>query len=202
MFSDGRSLSGLRFSGQALNGTSQIKNCGDAALPVFADTCRWLDIYFTGRDPGFLPQLAPEGTPFRKEVWDLLLTIPYGKTTSYGALAAIVAERRAVNGISKTRVDIRLGGTSRNFESYRPDGTQRTGGNHRADGTQRADGIGRMSAQAIGGAVGHNPIPIIIPCHRVIAADGSIGGFSAGIERKAWLLRMEARHPFHIVLQQ
>jgi len=157
LVSDGLSLTGLRFGGQALLGKSQVRDCGDAALPVFADTCRWLDIYFAGRDPGFLPQLAPEGTPFRKEVWKLLLSIPYGETTSYRALAAIVAERRGRNG------------------SY------------------QAGGISRMSAQAIGGAVGHNPIPIIIPCHRVIAADGSIGGFSAGIERKAWLLSHEGQ---------
>ncbi|MBQ6080861.1 MAG: methylated-DNA--[Bacteroidales bacterium] len=157
LISDGRSLTGLRFGGQAFHGTSQVRDCGDAALPVFADTCRWLDIYFAGRDPGFLPQLAPEGTPFRKEVWKLLLSIPYGETTSYRALAAIVAERRGRNG------------------------------------AYQAGGISRMSAQAIGGAVGHNPIPIIIPCHRVIAADGSIGGFSAGIERKAWLLSHEGQ---------
>ena len=119
-------------------------------LPVFADTCRWLDTYFAGRDPGFLPQLAPEGTPFRKEVWGLLLGIPYGETTSYGALAAKIASKRDV---------------------------------------------GRMSAQAIGGAVGHNPIPIIIPCHRVIAADGSIGGFTGGLEIKRWLLRHEGQKP-------
>ncbi len=148
LVSDGRSLTGLRFGGQALHGISQVRDCGDAALPVFADTCRWLDIYFAGRDPGFLPQLAPEGTPFRKEVWDLLLAIPYGETTSYGTLASIIASKL---------------------------------------------GKDKMSAQAIGGAVGHNPIPIIIPCHRVIAADGSIGGFSAGIERKAWLLSCEGQ---------
>ncbi len=174
LVSDGISLTELRFSGR---GASELRSdgrkvselrsgwrtkdreiCGgNSMLPVFADTCRWLDIYFAGRDPGFLPQLAPEGTPFRREVWDLLLGIPFGETTSYGALAAIVAERRGRNG------------------------------------AYQAGGISRMSAQAIGGAVGHNPIPIIIPCHRVIAADGSIGGFSAGIERKAWLLSHEGQ---------
>ncbi|MBQ9529617.1 MAG: methylated-DNA--[Bacteroidales bacterium] len=153
LVSDGISLTELRFSGR---GASELRSdgrtkdreiCGgNSMLSVFADTCRWLDIYFAGRDPGFLPQLAPEGTPFRKEVWDLLLGIPFGETTSYGTLAAKIASKL---------------------------------------------GKDKMSAQAIGGAVGHNPIPIIIPCHRVIAADGSIGGFSAGIERKAWLLRME-----------
>ena len=163
LVSDGISLTELRFSGRGASelrsdgrkvselrsgGRSKYREIcgGNSMLPVFADTCRWLDIYFAGRDPGFLPQLAPEGTPFRKEVWNLLLTIPYGETTSYGTLAAKIAFKL---------------------------------------------GKDKMSAQAIGSAVGHNPIPIIIPCHRVIAADGSMGGFSAGIERKAWLLRME-----------
>lgn len=146
LVSDGLSLTGLRFGEQAFHGTSQVRDCGDAALSVFADTCRWLDIYFAGRDPGFLPQLAPEGTPFRREVWDLLLTIPYGETTSYGALAAKIASKL---------------------------------------------GKDKMSAQAIGGAVGHNPIPIIIPCHRVIAADCSIGGFTGGLDIKRWLLSHE-----------
>lgn len=162
LVSDGISLTELRFSGRKVSElrsggrTKDREICGgNSMLSVFADTCRWLDIYFAGRDPGFLPQLAPEGTPFRKEVWNLLLAIPYGETTSYGALAAIVAERRERNG------------------------------------AYQAGGISKMSAQAIGGALGHNPIPIIIPCHRVIAADGSMGGFSAGIERKAQLLRME-----------
>ena len=139
LISDGLSLTGLKFGGQ------EIK---DAALPVFADTCQWLDIYFTGRDPGFLPRLAPEGTAFRREVWDLLLRIPYGETTSYGALAAKIASKL---------------------------------------------GMDKMSAQAIGSAVGHNPIPIIIPCHRVIAADGSIGGFTGGLENKRWLLSHEGQ---------
>lgn len=165
LVSDGISLTELRFSGR---GASELRSggrkvselrsggrtkdreiCGgNSMLSVFADTCRWLDIYFTGHAPGFLPQLAPEGTPFRREVWNLLLTIPYGETTSYGTLAAKIAYKL---------------------------------------------GKDKMSAQAIGGAVGHNPIPIIIPCHRVIAADGSIGGFSAGIERKAWLLSREGQ---------
>ena len=48
-----------------------------------------------------------------------------------------------------------------------------------------------MSAQAVGGAVGHNPISIIIPCHRVIGSDGSMVGYAGGIERKVWLLKHE-----------
>ena len=54
-----------------------------------------------------------------------------------------------------------------------------------------------MSAQAIGGAVGHNPISIIIPCHRVIAAGNKLGGFGWGAEAKKWLLRHEGGYYDH-----
>ena len=53
--------------------------------------------------------------------------------------------------------------------------------------------IGCKSAQAVGGAVGHNPIPIIIPCHRVIGADGSMTGYGGGIDRKIFLLELESK---------
>jgi methylated-DNA-[protein]-cysteine S-methyltransferase len=114
--------------------------------PVIEQTVRWLDRYFSGEAPGAVPPLSMDSTPFRKVVWETLLSIPYGETMSYGQVAVIVARQLSVT---------------------------------------------RMSAQAVGSAVGHNPIAIIIPCHRVIASDGSIGGFSAGLERKAWLLRHE-----------
>ena len=52
-------------------------------------------------------------------------------------------------------------------------------------------GLEHMSAQAVGGAVGHNPVSIIVPCHRVVGADGSLTGYAGGIERKAWLLALE-----------
>ena len=61
----------------------------------------------------------------------------------------------------------------------------------------------RMSAQAVGGAVGHNPISLIIPCHRVIGSDGHLTGYAGGLERKKWLLELESGHtippagPFH-----
>ena len=92
--------------------------------PVLEETKRWLDIYFAGREPDFLPPLHPAGSPFRQEVWALLRQIPYGETTTYRALAEAVARKR---------------------------------------------GLRQMSAQAVGGAVGHNPISIIVPCHRVAA---------------------------------
>ena len=139
--SDGYALTGLGFGGQY--------SAHEDKLPVFEETGKWLDIYFSGKDPGFLPELDPEGTTFRKAVWRILLTIPFGKTMSYGRIADLIAEEK---------------------------------------------GIPRMSAQAIGGAVGHNPIPIIIPCHRVIGSDGSLTGFSAGLERKVQLLELEGFH--------
>ncbi len=110
--------------------------------PILMDTKRWLDVYFTGREPDFTPPLHPAGSPFRQAVWQLLLEIPYGQTTTYGALAK------------------RLGGV-------------------------------RMSAQAVGGAVGHNPISIIVPCHRVVGANGSLTGYAGGLDRKIRLLEIE-----------
>ena len=136
--SDGKALTGLWFTDQS--STQEDK------LPIFDETIRWLDIYFSGKDPGFTPKLAPEGTAFRKAVWDILLTIPYGKTMSYGQIAKQIAEEK---------------------------------------------GIARMSAQAVGGAVGHNPIAIIIPCHRVIGSDGSLTGYGGGLDLKISLLELE-----------
>ena len=114
--------------------------------PVLEETKRWLDIYFAGREPDFLPPLHLAGSPFRQEVWALLRQIPYGKTTTYRALAEAVARKR---------------------------------------------GLRQMSAQAVGGAVGHNPISIIVPCHRVVGSDGSLTGYAGGLERKVQLLRLE-----------
>lgn len=115
-------------------------------LPVFDDARRWLDDYFSGKIPDFIPRLELRGTAFRKDVWEILLGIPYGQTMSYGQVAALVARRR---------------------------------------------GLPRMSAQAVGGAVGHNPVSIIVPCHRVIGADGSLTGYGGGLDLKRRLLRLE-----------
>lgn len=114
--------------------------------PVLAETRRWLEEYFSGKVPAFLPPLHPAGSPFRQAVWKLLLEIPYGQTTTYGVLAAQLAKQQ---------------------------------------------GRDRMSAQAVGGAVGHNPISILIPCHRVVGTDGSLTGYAGGLERKRFLLRLE-----------
>ncbi len=137
--SDGESLTGLWFQGQA-HFPADLK-AQPKALPVFADAQRWLDCYFHGQEPDFLPPLRLEGTAFQKEVWALLLTIPYGETLTYSQLAA------------------KLG---------RP-----------------------MSAQAVGGGVGRNPISILVPCHRVVGANGKLTGYAGGLDRKIALLTLE-----------
>ena len=127
---------------------TELADCelADTELAVFAKTDRWLDIYFSGKDPGFIPPLALKSTDFRMAVWEILLGIPYGGTMTYGQIAAEIARTR---------------------------------------------GVKTMSAQAVGGAVGHNPISLIVPCHRVVGADGSLTGYAGGVERKRALLEME-----------
>ena len=143
---DGDALTGLWFDGQKHFGATLSSNPIEKQRPVFQETKRWLDIYFSGRDPAFTPPLHLRATPFRRAVWEILLTIPYGRTTTYGAIAARLA------GLTGERV----------------------------------------SARAVGGAVGHNAISLIIPCHRVIGADGALTGYAGGTERKLCLLRMES----------
>lgn len=144
--SNGRVITGLWFEGQKYFGSTLPEECVKEELPVFEDVKRWLAIYFRGQDPHFTPPLAIEATPFRKAVWELLLTIPYGQTVTYGELANAIAKQ---------------------------------------------NGLVKMSAQAIGGAVGHNPISLIIPCHRVVGANGSLTGYAGGVEKKQKLLMME-----------
>lgn len=118
--------------------------CNDHAILQAAK--HWLDVYFSGQEPSFMPPLRPVGTEFQQEVWQLLRAIPYGKTTTYGEIAAALAARH---------------------------------------------GIPRMSAQAVGGAVGRNPLPIFIPCHRVVGSGGKLTGYSGGLEKKQFLLSNE-----------
>ena len=149
---DGERLTGLWFDGQkhfgsTLNNNEELRiNNEEFSLPlVFDEVRRWLDIYFSGREPDFTPPLSLKGTPFQQRVWKELLTIPYGQTVTYGELA-----RR----------------------------------------------LGCRSSQAVGGAVGHNPISIIVPCHRVVGADGSLTGYAAGLDRKRTLLELEQKNYF------
>lgn len=115
-------------------------------LPVFINTIKWLDIYFSGQAPDFTPPLNPKGTPFQLLVWETLLKIPYGETVTYKYIAHKIALKK---------------------------------------------GISRMSAQAVGVAAGHNPISIIIPCHRVVGSNGNLTGYAGGIDRKLKLLSLE-----------
>ena len=125
------------------NKVSGEKFCDDKIL---GDTKKWLDLYFSGEDPNFTPKLKLEGTEFRKDVWKILLEIPYGETLTYKD----IAEKLMASG---------------KYE--------------------------RMSSQAVGGAVGHNPISIIIPCHRVVGTSGSLTGYAGGLARKVKLLELE-----------
>ena len=139
----GDALTGLWFDCQRPVGSPGREG---AWLPVFDEALRWLDIYFSGKVPDFTPALDLAGTPFQREVWSILLEIPYGHTLSYGEIAARVARRR---------------------------------------------GLRRMSPQAVGGAVGRNPVSLIVPCHRVIGADGSLVGYAGGLGLKSSLLHFE-----------
>ena len=145
-------LTGLWFERQRYFAQGLAPVHTDEETPTLAQTRRWLDLYFSGSVPDFTPPLHPIGSDFRQEVWALLLQIPYGQTTTYGALAKQLAEKQG-----------------------RP----------------------RMSAQAVGGAVGHNRIAILIPCHRVVGTNGSLTGYAGGIDKKEKLLRME-----HVNMEQ
>ena len=143
---DADAIIGLWFNGQRYFGNILPQQTTPENRPLFAEAKRWLDLYFSGRDPGFLPPLRYDSTPFRKTVCEIMLTIPYGKTMTYGEIAAEVARQR---------------------------------------------GMSKMSAQAVGGAVGHNPISLMIPCHRVVGTNGSLTGYGGGIQRKVKLLELE-----------
>ncbi|MCD7738220.1 MAG: methylated-DNA--[protein]-cysteine S-methyltransferase [Lachnospiraceae bacterium] len=139
-------LTGLWFVGQKYYADTIKGDHEEKSLPIFDQTADWLDIYFSGREPGFMPPLSLNGSPFQMAVWEILREIPYGRTMTYGEIAARIAGQR---------------------------------------------GIVRMSAQAVGGAVGHNPVSIIVPCHRVVGANGSLTGYAGGTDRKAELLKLE-----------
>ena len=144
MCTDGEALTGLWFEGSRDENkhTLDIVETRQApSLPVIRDTCRWLDIYFTGRQPDFTPAYRMNDlTPFRKAVLDKVCEIPFGQTMTYGEIS------------KKLKVN---------------------------------------SAQAVGGAVGWNPICLIVPCHRVMGANGNLTGYGGGIHNKIALLKLE-----------
>lgn len=145
--SNGNEITGLWFDGQKYFGSTLTESYVQKELPIFTETTQWLDMYFEGRQPDFTPSLSTQQfSSFRREVWEIMLNIPYGQTMTYGAIAAELAQQR---------------------------------------------GIEKMSAHAVGGAVSHNPISIIIPCHRVVGSDGSLTGYAGGIDKKIQLLTLE-----------
>ena len=144
--SDGEALIGLWFDKQKYFADALDEKHEEKELQIFEQTKRWLDIYFSGKEPDFTPPLRMKTTLFRRAVWEIMLTIPYGKTMTYGEIAKKIAEQK---------------------------------------------GIKQMSAQAVGGAVGHNSISLIIPCHRVVGANGSLTGYAGGIDKKIKLLTLE-----------
>lgn len=144
--SDGEYLTGLGFV-SSKDANKHVLNCEEKELPIFKQTSLWLDIYFSGKNPDFTPKYKIENlTPFRQEVIDIMNSIDFGKTVTYGDISKIIAKNR---------------------------------------------GIKKMSAQAVGGAVGWNPICIIIPCHRVVGTNGSLTGYGGGIKNKVELLKLE-----------
>lgn len=139
-------LTGVWFNGQKYFARSLPAGYTEQNTPALSEAKRWLEVYFTGKKPDFMPPLHIVGSAFRRAVWEILLQIPYGKTTTYGEIARQLAEKQK---------------------------------------------LPRMSAQAVGGAVGHNEISIIIPCHRVVGTNGSLTGYAGGIDKKIKLLELE-----------
>ena len=142
-------LTGLWFDGEKYYAWNLDENHEEKEVPVFQEAKRWLDIYFSGREPDFMPPMHMLGTAFQKEVWEILRTIPYGETTTYGGIAAKIAKKR---------------------------------------------GLTRMSAQAVGNAVGRNELSILIPCHRVVGTNGCLTGYAGGIDKKTALLKLEGAY--------
>lgn len=133
-------LTGLWFYGAKYFAADLEDARTEKLTPVLRQTLRWLDTYFSGSEPDFMPPLELHGSDFRRCVWAELAKIPYGETVTYGEIAKK---------------------------------------------------LGVKSAQAVGGAVGHNPVSIIVPCHRVLGADGSLTGYAGGTDKKARLLELE-----------
>ena len=143
---DDAGLTGLWFEGSKYFAAGLPKAHIEQDTPVLLETIQWLDVYFSGKEPDFTPPLHLIGSDFRQAVWNILLSIPYGRTMTYGQIAKQLA---------------------------------------------KSTGIDKMSAQAVGGAVGHNPISIIVPCHRVVGTNGSLTGYAGGLDKKIALLKLE-----------
>lgn len=129
---------------QVTFGDGREVSAAGGATPLIREAFRQLEAYFRGDLMVFSLPLAPAGTPFQRRVWEVLLTIPYGETASYGDVAAAAGNVKA--------------------------------------------------ARAVGMANNRNPVAIVIPCHRVIGADGRLVGYGGGLELKRRLLELEGWH--------
>ena len=143
---DETGLTGLWLDGAKYFADNLPEAHTEQETPILLEAKRWLDLYFAGNKPDFMPPLHPIGSAFRQAVWNILLQIPYGQTMTYGEIARQLAKKQ---------------------------------------------GRARMSAQAVGGAVGHNKISILIPCHRVVGTNGSLTGYAGGLDKKIKLLELE-----------
>ncbi|MET0312234.1 MAG: methylated-DNA--[protein]-cysteine S-methyltransferase [Burkholderiaceae bacterium] len=137
----GRGLAGVWFAGQRhLPDMAGWRE--EPGHPVLLEAASQLSDYFSGKRERFdMPLDLQGGTPFQQSVWQALLGIPAGQTTSYGDLSQRIGKPAAV--------------------------------------------------RAVGAAVGRNPVSVIVPCHRVVGADGSLTGYAGGLERKSALLKLE-----------
>lgn len=115
---DEEGLTGLWFDGQKYFARTLPKEYAESETPVLCEAKRWLDIYFSGREPDFTPQLHPAGSAFQQAVWALLLEIPYGKTTTYGALARKLAEKQGLTHMSAQAVGGAVG--AQRYFAYHP----------------------------------------------------------------------------------
>ncbi|MBR2570574.1 MAG: methylated-DNA--[Clostridia bacterium] len=142
---DGEALIGLWFDGQKHFGAALKPEHAEKRMPVLEEAERWLLIYFSGEAPDFTPPLSLRGTAFQKQVWEALLTVPYGGTATYAEIASRAAKRAGTG----------------------------------------------ACARAAGSAIARNPVSLIVPCHRVVGADGSLTGYAGGVRRKQALLSLE-----------
>ncbi|OOF68762.1 methylated-DNA--[protein]-cysteine S-methyltransferase [Rodentibacter caecimuris] len=140
MLSDGENLLSVDFELEQYQPNMDWVEKKD--LPLFQQVCMAFDRYFQGLPESFkgIP-LAPKGTPFQQSIWKALCNINYGETSTYGELARLIENPKAI--------------------------------------------------RAVGGAVGRNPISIIIPCHRILGKDRSLTGFGGGLPAKRFLLELE-----------
>lgn len=193
-----------------------------AAVSVLERAWAWLNAYFAGQAPRWTPPLHVEGTEFQHAVWVALLEVPYGRTVTYGELARKIGGRRALasscgRGFSNASAGLGSSGAAggeRNAAGGEPDaadGEPDVAGASTAHGERglsiaahgaqaSSDAVlagyeasdAATSARAVGAAVARNPVSIIIPCHRVVGADGALTGYAGGLDRKRALLELES----------